>query len=87
MVTDNSGPIHSNPAGTAFQIGSRSDYACACDSTLVMGEMDRGTDCPWAVHCADCFKTEIFQRLNRPKPGQTAPIEGPAKEDINPHKR
>ena len=73
LVPSSNGAVHSNPIGKPFPIGSRSDYRVACDASIVMGDLNRGTHEPWGVRCNACMATVDFKRLNRPKPTGNVP--------------
>lgn len=86
MVHDPEGIIHSGPGGTTKLIGRVGNWRLACDPTLTLSENDRATGEPWCVHCAECFKTEEFKAVDRPRPGQATEAEV-APEDRNPRIR
>ena len=87
MVSDPEGPIHSGPGGTTFKVGRVGNWRIACDPKLTLDDNNRASGEPWAVHCADCFKTDEFKAVDRPKPGEATAAEGVAPEDMNPRKR
>ena len=60
--------LASVPKG-AIQGGGGREYVIACEPSLRLSDMDRGTGEPWAVRCDACRATEFFKAIDRPKPG------------------
>ncbi len=80
LVPDDAGPIRTEPAGAPMKVGRPGRHRVACDASIVMGDWDRGTNCPWAVMCNACKATEIFRQLDRPKPGRVEDVPDRAEE-------
>lgn len=69
LVPDDAGPIHSGPADLIVTRSTAGRWRCACDGSITLGKLDRGTGEPWAVRCNACKATAAFRQVDRPKPG------------------
>lgn len=75
LVEAAGGPIRSEPPAGLLETlpGAKARrLGFACDPTLPMTELDRGTplDAPWTVRCDACRKTAAFMAVARPRPGR-----------------
>lgn len=93
MVPLPTGPIESKPgpdlpaevqavSGIA-KFGTGGRYVIACDPSLRLTEVDRGTHVPYAVHCPKCKATEVFKALYRPHPRDVV-ADGEVETEQNP---
>jgi hypothetical protein len=56
LVRREGGPIKSSQGGSTFPVGTRSEWAFACDGAMPQSLEDRGTTEPYLVQCAECGK-------------------------------
>lgn len=73
LIRDQGGAVQSNADKTAPKLGKGGRFCVACDPSITMGELDRGTADPWGVRCEACMAIEAFKAIDRPKPGQAIP--------------
>lgn len=75
LVPAADGPVQSKPGGTTFKVGKDQKYVVACDPTILLTDVHRGTHEPWNVCCALCEATEVYKKTFYPRPGQGKAIE------------
>jgi hypothetical protein len=69
LVEDPAGAVPSARIDTPVgPLGKDTRLRAACDPSVTMGQYDRGTAEPWAVHCKACKETAEFKAIDRPHP-------------------
>ncbi len=73
LIPAEDGPVVSGAKDSQIPLANKDQmpthFVVACDASIVMSELDRGTGEPWCVRCDACMATKEFQERNRPKPG------------------
>jgi hypothetical protein len=69
--------------GPAEALGQGMISVCACDPNIILDDLNRGTDAPYAIACKACAETDVWKAAIRANPHPSTQRVATETEDVS----